>query len=496
VANIFKHSSRSYFDFYNAYIAAYPNKPTWLFEELAGLAEFQSELMNRIASDILTPQTREAAYGFASRCDYEPVEADGATVTMTITLTGAITKTLPIGYQVGGISTTTGKLVLFELTAIGVSGGTDTITVNTKQTESFTSINIGTVNTTDDFSDYPITGYQNIIKSSVSATINSLTWTRVDNFDASTSTDRHFVVLYQSNGKARIQFGDGTNGLKPTVNDVIYLDFKTTQGLLGKMAAGEIDLNVGGDTDISSLTNASATSGGNDSETVSSIIRNARGNVRLRDAVWSKEDLETAARQASSSIQKALGIPGVGEATIHIIPSGGGAPSAGLKTQVDTYVTALTQFGKMPVTVSDPNYNTVNITATTTVRSGFTAATVYDLVEFGLTLVATAIDNQVIEYYQDNGIDATRTDIINVIWSWAFTSSENDALAFIIDQWVSLLGSRDFREWGQALEVGDLWIMGNSLYDYGSDIFSLTSPTSNQTVTSVQIIDAGTVTVT
>ena len=150
----------------------------------------------------------------------------------------------------------------------------------------------------------------------------------------------------------------------------------------------------------------------------------------------------------------------------------------------------------MPITAVNPNYVTPTITATHTTRTGYTAATVTDLLEFALTLVSCAFDNQIIEYYIDNGIDMTRTNVINILWSWAFTSLENTALEFIINKWVSMLGDREYREWGQTLEVGDLWVMGNSLYDYGVDIFSLTAPTTNPSVNADEIIDTGTLTVT
>lgn len=495
IDNIYKHNSRSYFDVYNALVQAYPRKPTWLFKEMAGLFDFQSELMNRIATDILYPVTRESAYAFAALCDYDPVEADGATDTLTFTLNSAMAKTLAAGYQVSGISLSTGKMVYYELTAIGNSGGTSSIVVAAKQKRTYTNLSLFTIVDSEDFKDYPIDGYTKIIKDTISLSINGDTWTRVDYFDNSSSTDKHFMLIYQSSGKCRIRFGDGVTGAKPTINSVVYGTFAITQGLAGRMDAGTITINAGNDSDVASVTNAGS-SGGNDSESIASIIRNARGSVRLRDVVWSQEDLEIAARASSSSVQKALGIPGTGAASIHIVPSGGGNPSAGLKTTVQTYVQALTQFGAMPITAVNPNYVTPNITASHTTRTGYTAATVKKLLEFALTLVSCAFDNQVIEYYIDNGIDMTRENVINVLWSWAFTDGQNNALEFIINKWVSMLGDREFREWGQTLEVGDLWVMGNSLYDYGLDIFSLTAPTTNPTVNADEIIDTGTLTVT
>ena len=494
INNIFKHNSRSYFDVYNALVAAYPKKPTWMFKEMAGLFDFQSELMNRIATDVLYPLTRESAYGFASRCDYDPIEADGATDTLTITLTGAMSKTLAAGYQVGGISSVTGEMVYFELTTSASSGGTSTITASVKQKRTYSDIIICQIDNSDDFADYPIDGYTNILKDTITLTIDSLTWTLVDNFDASTSSDRHFKMLFQSSGKRRIQFGDGVTGLKPTIGSIVYGTFSTTMGLTGILEAGEIKINIGDDSDILTITNSGCT-GGNDAESVAAILRNARGNARLRDIVWSKDDIETAARMSSSSVQKALGIPGIGVASVQVIPSGGGNPSSGLKTTVAAYIKALTQFSAMNVSAINPEYITTNVTATITVRTGFVSATVTDLVEFAMTLVTCAYDNQVIEYYQDNGVDACRSAVINSLWAWAFTSSENETIEFIIEKWISLLGEREYREWGQPLEVGNLWIIGDSLYDYGVDEFNLTSPTSNVDTASDEIINTGVVTI-
>jgi hypothetical protein len=619
--NIFKHNSRTYFDVYNALIAAYPNKPTWLFKEMGGLFDFQSELQNRIASDILFPITRESAYSFAAKCDYAPVETSGCTATETITLSSGKAKVLDAGYQVGGISTATGKMVLFETTAEvttdiitlanslktvinahaadavqhstaidnvnypiitadasniatlialvtvfltsydahdadaeevaptyhaatetadhslasaaapttfaecatrltdllakynahdadatahGVTSShqesnssVDGITISAaiEQKESFSSIDVGTIDNTDDYAEYPIFGFANIIATSITLEISGQPWTKVSNFDDSEATDRHFMLIYQSSGKIRIRFGDDTTGLKPAINNTIFANFETTSGLLGRLNASEITINIGGDNDISSVTNAADTSGGAASESVSAIIRNARANIRLRNIVWSQEDLEVAAVQASSSVVKALGVPGTGSATIHIMPSGGGSGAA-FHAAVDTYVTALTQFGVMPIEVTDVTYETVAITGTATIRTGFTSATVLDLCEFALTLASCAYDIEVLEAYEDNGIDTCRISNINTLWSWAFTEDENDALEAIILKWIDLLGARESREWGQTLEVGDLWIMGNSLYDYGVDVFALATPAANTTATSSQIIDTASVAVT
>lgn len=495
----YKHNARSFFDIYNPLVQAYKNKPTWLFEEMAGLFDFASELMNRIATDILDPVTRESVYAFAARFDYTPVEADGCAALVRLTLREPMEKTLPAGYQVAGVSSITGELVLFELLAPGYSNGTDHIEAQVKQKESKKNITIGTVDKQIEYMDFPIDGHVNIIRESISLTINSQLWTRVDNFDHSGQDDHHFKLVYQSNGKSRILFSNGVNGQKPQMNSIIYADFAVTKGLQGIMDAGEISINTGGDVEIIQITNPAPSQGGNNSESIQSIKRNAPANIRLRDMVWSVEDLELAAMKANSSVLKALGQSGPGRAVVYIVPTNGGEPSVSIKEEVQTYIVARSQFGVMPVAVKNPLYRKVAISANITVRPGYDRATAREITRFAMVLTSSAIDIWVLEYFTDNGVEACRRNIINVCthpaWGFAFTEDENEALFSIITAWINILGNKGFRQFGQALEVGDLWIMGNSLYKFGIDEFALTSPLINTEVGKIEIIDTDAVTV-
>lgn len=490
---IFQHSARSYFDMYNALKLAYPTADDWLFQNMAGMFDFVSELINNVATDILSPYTRESAYSFAARNDYMPKEADGAQVEVVITLNTAKNKILSPGFQIGGISPATGELVIYELLAEASSGGTDQITGNFKQQQTFENINIGRVTSTEDFSDYPIDGYINIIKSSISLSINGQAWDRVDNFDASGPDSRHFILIYQSQGKCRIKFGDNNRGMKPPAGYDILGMFRTTRGFIGRLNAGEIKINVGGDPDIKTINNVNTASGGNDSESISNIIENAQGNNRLRDAIFFVEDLEIAAKKASSNVVKSLGVGGYGAATVYIVPSGGGAPAQSLLDQVKSFMMPLTLFGVMPLEVLGANYLPVSISATVTFQQGYDPVVVKNLVKFAMTLASSAVDNQIIEYMNDFGIDKCRSNVINVLWPWNFSSTENEALQAIINKWKELLRKKAYRDWGYPLEVGDLWIMGETVEFYGVDIFNLNSPISNIVPGELEIIDTGTV---
>ena len=108
-------------------------------------------------------------------------------------------------------------------------------------------------------------------------------------------------------------------------------------------------------------------------------------------------------------------------------------------------------------------------------------------------MCSTAIDIQVLESFADNGVDATRRLIINPIWGFSFTAEENEALAYIVRQWQALLGARQYRDFGQSLELGDLYIMGNGLYDFGVDEFNLVSPTTITVIDDLQMINCDSV---
>ena len=493
----FKHNARSYFDIYGPLVQAYPTAPNWMFKEMAGLFDFQSELQNRIALDIMHPSTRESAYAFAAQCDYSPRENTGSSVDLTITLGEAIEHIIYKGHQFSGVSSASGEYIIFEAKEDTSSEGAEVFTVGATQMEAEANVEVGTVENTKAYQEYPLEGVENLVKSTITLKINEEPWIRVDDFDTSQPLDKHFVVIYQSSGKARILFGDGITGKIPTLNDIIYANFSTTDGLAGNLKAGEINTDELGDPMIQEVSNLTAATGGDNAESISSIIRNSRANARLRNAVWSKEDVETAAKKApaSTSIVKAYTVTAIGSASIQIIPSGGGNPSTTDKTDIAEYVKSLTVFGSVPITCMDPVYSPVDIEGTVSIREGFDGTIVRNLVKFALTLLTSAYDSQVIEAYIDKGINRCREETINVLWSWNFTEEENKALEFIILKWGDLLGNREHREWGQLLEVGNIWVMVNSLYPYGIDVFSLTSPVANINIPETEIISTGTITV-
>ena len=94
------------------------------------------------------------------------------------------------------------------------------------------------------------------------------TWTKVDDFLDSTATDRHFKAVIESNLYTKITFGNGTNGRKVATNIPIYCTYRIGGGKIGNVGVGKIMYLDADITDIETLTNTAAATGGVDFETL------------------------------------------------------------------------------------------------------------------------------------------------------------------------------------------------------------------------------------
>jgi len=515
VNRIIKSSMRSNGEFYNSLKAAYPGIPDWLFLEMDASYSQLSEYLNLVTTDLFNPFTRRSAYAFAGLNGYVPVEKDGALTTLTITLKQAMAKTLPIGYQVGGMSAS-GVFNIYELTAVGNSGGTNTITVAAKQKKTIANINIGTITSNDDFLEFIVDNdsYIGIIKSTALLKIDADTgWTRQDNIDLSTSTEKHFEMYYLSTGHAVFRFGDGTTGQRPPLNGVVYMTAEITNGILGAMQANTLTQNVGGDNDILSIGNTLST-GGNDPESVRSILIHAIRQSRLRENIFSLADVEIFAESKSSvsgGIAKAICLAGtgakVGVPQLQIITSDMSAFPSGSQTTLIAEIKSKSPIESYDVDILTGNFLNVPIAAATVVRSGFTKSTTDKLVKFALAMSAIPLDGYIIGLWNDNGADYIRTNIINTTFNSLYgltmpTATENQVdmnggIDYIITLWSELLGSRTQRDVGQTLELADLYTMTNELYTWGLDTISITNPTAQITTPAAdQFIFANSLTIT
>lgn len=88
-------------------------------------------------------------------------------------------------------------------------------------------------------------------------------WTRVTDFVSSIASDPHFRVTFDDDGRATIQFGDGTNGMVPPAgSDNLRATYRVlVEGQNGNAGPNAITVNRAGNAYIDSVTNPRTASG-------------------------------------------------------------------------------------------------------------------------------------------------------------------------------------------------------------------------------------------
>jgi hypothetical protein len=102
---------------------------------------------------------------------------------------------------------------------------------------------------------------------------DSKKWTAEQDLLADGATDTHFVVEIESDGTARLRFGDDVNGQRPASDSTFTATYRAGNGAAGNVGADT--LTFCSELSVSKCTNPLPASGGTDSETPNQIRRRA-----------------------------------------------------------------------------------------------------------------------------------------------------------------------------------------------------------------------------
>lgn len=310
------------------------------------------------------------------------ISAGSADLTFTLAAAGANDVVIPAGTRV---STTGENPIAFFTTAdlrITAGNTVGTVSARAADPQSETPTSDGAANQTKRLQFAPFVDGSDLV------TVGTDTWLRVPTFLFSTPTSKHYMVQVDETNRATLFFGNGINGAVPPIGQY-GVTYETGGGTRTNVSIGSITELAGVISDVLgspvsiTVTNAAASSGGSDRETVEQARRRIPGQLRALTRTVAREDFELNAL-AVPGVARAMMLtkdedPAVGdnEGELVIIPTGGGLPSTTLKDQVlvqvtETFPTMIT-FG---VSVVDPAYETINITAQVKVKNGFTLAQV------------------------------------------------------------------------------------------------------------------------
>ncbi len=220
-------------------------------------------------------------------------------------------------------------------------------------------------------------------------------FTQVQSFLDSGPNDRHFQAAVDQNDRARIQFGNGVNGLQP--NGTVTVTYKTGGGLEGNVDAGRIVVVEGVFTDAFgnpvqvSVRNPRPASGGTDRQSVASAKLLAPESLRVLTRTVCREDFEINARRLPS-VARALMLTSNEDSSIaensgilYVIPQGGGLPTPALRNLVYRQVTQVYPCTlTFQVSVQDPIFKLIDIAVRLYFRQGETPTGVRDRVRTNL----------------------------------------------------------------------------------------------------------------
>jgi hypothetical protein len=325
------------------------------------------------------------------------------------------------------------------ITLTGAGSGTIKLfsqKVTCYQQTSKTNVIVGTSDGSASFQEFNMPELD-VLKTSISITINSLSWTRVDTFVNSISTDKHYKVEYKTDGSCVLVFGNGTYGLIPPAFP-IYASYAIGGGTAANITVlNKINSYAGTDSNITAASNCTTFSGGADREAIAVSKRLAPILLKTRDRFVTVEDGESLVLNyggiQSASIDR--NYYGVLSCRVVIVPTGGGAPAGALVTALQNYLIDRTILESIDVVVIGVSYVNTAFTSSLHVKTGYVYATVKPFYELGILMSISEKSQEIKTYLLANGIASTIT-LINTYWyatlGYAFTSADYTQVSNIV----------------------------------------------------------------
>jgi hypothetical protein len=379
--------------------------PTWTARQVASFGNILVELYSFVG-DILNKyqdnQAAESRWSVATQrknlialsklIGFEPATATASRVDLTISMNS--TQVTDVDIPAGTVCRTnsvTNPIKFVTLIDATITGGNLSVITTGENSEPQEDI----------FTSLETPNYSIVLESvpylddSIVLTAGNGSYTEVDSFLNSTSTDRHFTVSVDQNDKVTVTFGDGINGSIPT--GTITVLYKTGGGSSGIVEAGTVTVIEGtfqaDDSTVVNLsvTNVNASTEATDRHTVEQIRQLAPLSIRVLNRTVSREDYEINALKVAGVV-RALMLTSNEETSIaentgnlYVIPTGGGIPTQALKDDVlesvtVTYPNTLT----FNVIVTNPLYKTVDVYAVVYLNRGESTTTVRSRIESNL----------------------------------------------------------------------------------------------------------------
>lgn len=169
---------------------------------------------------------------------------------------------------------------------------------------------------------------------SVRLIIDDVEWTLVNNFLDTNSSDKHFMVVHDEEGKAEILFAPKGRGARPSVGKAYFIEFIVGGGYVGDISDNTLDMVVTNGTtrNLIGFTQF-AMVGGMDNYDLETLRQIVIGKRRHQNRVVTPEDAQYFLKEFSF-VKKVKAEAVLGFLYLYILPASGGQLSSSQRSLI------------------------------------------------------------------------------------------------------------------------------------------------------------------
>lgn len=383
-------------------------------------------------------------------------------------------------------------------TAIDITAqGTGNITIDLYsffsdlfQQETKSEQNIGSSDGSTDFQEFDLPDID-IVQDTLTITINSESYTRVDTLVFSVSTDKVFKQIYNSDGSSKIQFGNDDFGIIPPAFDILA-NYAVGGGSDSNVQSiNRLNIYAGSDSNIVGISNPSTLTGGANEQGIEQAKILGPILLKTRDRYITSEDGEALAQEFGGISQVKINGNefGVLSSEVIIIPTGGGTTSTQFKDDLDQFLTDRSILESIDIRVFDATYLTQNVVSASKILPGFSFSDIKKYIDLAWQLFFSETGLEIQNDFISNGVTSAVV-LINNIFGTSFAIEDFDQISKLLDEDIfspALIGVD--RQESDAFGYMDIAIDG-------VDYLTISSPSFPIVVGNGQITTDGTITVT
>ena len=356
-----------------------------LVELMSGVGDMLRFYQNVTANESFPSTARlfESLTRHAEWFGYHPHPAAAAQVDLTFTKSDSTKPaTIPVGARVG----TSDGGVVFETTEhLYLPAGMETGTAGAVHGHHVTGQILGVSDGSKNQEFKLLSGSLVLLaenENAVSVYVGGQEWTEYPSLVWAAGVDG-FRVWIDSNRDAWIKFGDGTYGNIPLSGSNIVVDYITGGGVAGNVGAKTLTKKISSLTNISSVTNDSAASGGSNAETVEELRQNMPSVVITRGRAVTRDDYSRLLEAFGEIAKIDVDHPTENVVNIFVLPVGGDTPSDALLKSAKSYLSDIRMITE-DVRVLAPTFVVVDVDAELTLTDDADRGAVLGEVETGL----------------------------------------------------------------------------------------------------------------